>query len=230
MPDFAREEYLENYVKDDALAQRVANTIGIRRVNLNGFVFEGGAIESDGCGTIITTESCMLNENRNPGISRTEAEVYFKKYLGATNVIWLEGSPNEEITDGHIDGLVRFADANTLVTMTEADYYETYDYTPEGDYDKVINARNAKGQKYNIVTLPITAEEVEWLGLRANYLNYYAGNEVVLVPVYGDVMDGEALRILGGLYPEKEIVPVDGEILAMLGGGIHCVTQQQPIF
>lgn len=230
MPDFAREEYLENYVKDDALAQRVANTIGIRSVKLNGFVFEGGAIESDGYGTIITTESCMLNENRNPGISRTEAEVYFKKYLGATNVIWLEGSPDEEITDGHIDGLVRFVDANTIVTMTEADYHGVYDYTPEGDYDKVINARNAKGQKYNIVTLPITAEEIEWLGLRANYLNYYAGNEVVLVPVYGDVMDGEALRILGGLYPEKEIVPVDGEILAMLGGGIHCVTQQQTIF
>lgn len=114
--------------------------------------------------------------------------------------------------------------------MTEEDYYETYDYTPEGDYEKVLNAKNAKGQKYRIVTLPITAEEVEWLGWRANYLNYYAGNDVVLVPVYEDVMDAEALRILAELYPGKEIIPVNGEILAVIGGGIHCVTQQQPVF
>lgn len=230
MPDFVREEYLENYVKDDVLASTIAQTIGVEAVALNGFVFEGGAIEADGRGTIITTESCILNENRNPGKTRLDAEVYFKKYMGATNVIWLEGSPDEDITDGHIDGLMRFADANTIVTMTKEDYYETYDYTPKGDYSKVINAKNADGQKYNIVTLPITAEVVEWLGWRANYLNYYAGNEVVLVPVYGDVMDSEALKILGEIYPDKEIIPINGEILALLGGGIHCVTQQQPNF
>lgn len=230
LPEFAREEYLENYVKDDVLAQNIATAIGVGCVNLGGFILEGGAIENDGCGTIITTESCILNENRNPGITREDAEEYFEKYLGATNVIWLEGSPDEDITDGHIDGLVRFADASTIVTMTEEDYYETYDYTPEGDYEKVVNGKNAKGQKYRIVTLPITAEEVEWLGWRANYLNYYAGNDVVLVPVYEDVMDAEALRILGELYPGKEIIPVNGGILAVIGGGIHCVTQQQPIF
>ena len=99
---------------------------------------------------------------------------------------------------------------------------------PRGDYNKVINAKNANGEKYNIVTLPITAEDVEWLGWRANYLNYYAGNDVVIVPVYGDVMDAEALKILGELSPDKEISPVDGEILAVISGGIHCVTQQQP--
>ncbi|MBR4312861.1 MAG: agmatine deiminase family protein [Bacteroidaceae bacterium] len=230
LPEFVREEYLENYTKDDVLAQSIASAMDVRNVNLNGFILEGGAIESDGCGTIITTESCILNENRNPGITRTEAEVYFKKYLGATNVIWLAGSPNEDITDGHIDGLVRFADANTIVTMTKDDYHETYDYTPRGDYNKVINAKNAAGKKYKIVTLPITAEDVEWLGWRANYLNYYAGNDVVLVPVYEDVMDAEALRILGELYPDKEIIPINGEILAVIGGGIHCVTQQQPVF
>lgn len=230
LPEFAREEYLENYVKDDVLAQNIATAIGVGCVNLGGFILEGGAIENDGRGTIITTESCILNENRNPGITREDAEEYFEKYLGATNVIWLEGSPDEDITDGHIDGLVRFADAGTIVTMTEEDYYETYDYTPEGDYEKVVNAKNAKGQKYRIVTLPITAEEVEWLGWRANYLNYYAGNDVVLVPVYEDVMDAETLRILAELYPGKEIIPVNGEILAVIGGGIHCVTQQQPIF
>ena len=230
LPEFVREEYMENYVKDDVLAQTIASAIAVKHVNLNEFILEGGAIESDGCGTIITTESCILNENRNPGTTRIEAEVYFKKYLGATNVIWLEGSPDEDITDGHIDGLVRFADSNTIVTMTEEDYYETYDYTPEGDYDKVINAKNAEGKKYRIVTLPITEEEVEWLGWRANYLNYYAGNDVVLVPVYEDAMDAEALKILGELYPDKEIIPINGEILAVIGGGIHCVTQQQPAF
>lgn len=230
MPEFVREEYLENYIKDDVLAESIARAIGVENVNLNRFVLEGGAIESDGCGTIITTESCILNENRNPGYTRKEAEIYFKKYLGATNVIWLKGSPDEDITDGHIDGLVRFADANTIVTMTREDYFETYDYTPRGDYEKVINATNVAGQKYKIVTLPITAENVECLGWRANYLNYYAGNDVVLVPVYDDVMDAEALRILADIYPDKEIVPINGEILAVIGGGIHCVTQQQPTF
>jgi agmatine deiminase len=230
MPEFVRQEYLENYIKDDVLAQNIASAIGVESINLNGFILEGGAIETDGCGTVITTESCILNENRNPGITRKEAEDYFTKYLGVTNVIWLEGSPDEDITDGHIDGLVRFADANTIVTMSREDYHETYDYTPENDYDKVLNAKNAAGVKYNIVTLPITAEDVESLGWRANYLNYYAGNKVVLVPVYNDVMDAEALRILGELYPDIEIIPVNGEILAVIGGGIHCVTQQQPIF
>ena len=118
----------------------------------------------------------------------------------------------------------------SISTQIKEDYHATYDYTPENDYDKVVNVKNAKGVKYNIVTLPITAEEVESLGWRANYLNYYAGNKVVLVPVYGDVMDAEALRILGELYPDKEIIPVNGEILAVVGGGIHCVTQQQPMF
>ena len=228
MPEFAREAYLENYIKDDLLASAVADALGVRCIDLNGFILEGGAIETDGRGTIITTESCILNENRNPDMSKADAEAYFKKYLGASNVIWLEGTPDEDITDGHIDGLLRFADSRTIVTMTEEDYYETYDYTPSGDYSKIIKAKNAHGEKYNIVTLPITAEEVEWLGWRANYLNYYAGNDAVIVPVYGDVMDAEALRIIGEIYPDKTIVPVDGEIIALLGGGIHCVTQQQP--
>ena len=105
-----------------------------------------------------------------------------------------------------------------------------YDYTPKGDYRKVINAKNANGERYNIVTLPITEDVVEWHGCRANYLNYYAGNKVVLVPVYEDVMDAEALRILGEIYPDKEIIPVNGEVIGVLGGGIHCVTQQQPDF
>ena len=230
MPEFVREEYLENYVKDDMLAEKIARAIDMECVNINQFVLEGGAIESDGCGTIITTESCVLNENRNPGVSRKQAEVYFKKYLGATNVIWLEGSPDEDITDGHIDGLMRFADAKTIVTLTKEDYFETYDYTPRGDYNKIVNAKNTSGKKYKIITLPITAEEVEWLGWRANYLNYYAGNAAVLVPVYGDVMDAEALRLIAGIYPDKEMIPIDGEVLAALGGGIHCVTQQQPTF
>ena len=228
MPEFVREEYLENYIKDDLLAASIADALGIQSININGFVLEGGAIESDGRGTIITTESCILNENRNPGMTKDDAEEYFKKYLGVKNVIWLEGSPDEDITDGHIDGLLRFVDSNTIVTMTRDDYYETYDYTPFFDYIKVTNAKNVDGEKYNIVTLPITAEEVEWLGWRANYLNYYVGNDVVIVPVYGDVMDDEALKIIGELYPDKSVVPVDGEILAVIGGGIHCVTQQQP--
>lgn len=230
LPEFVREEYLENFAKDDKLAKNIASVIGIEQINLNGFVLESGAIESDGCGTIITTESCIINDNRNPGMTRTEAEVFFKTYLGATNIIWLEGTTDEDIIDGHIDGLVRFVDEHTILTMTEEDYHEMYYYTPKGDYNKVINAKNVAGKKYNIVTLPITAAEVEWLGWRANYLNYYAGNDVVLVPVYNDVMDAEALRILGTIYPDKEIIPIYGEILALLGGGIHCVTQQQPLF
>lgn len=230
IPEFVREEYLGNYVKDDVLSSTIAMSMNINSIDVNGFILEGGAIESDGRGTIITTESCIINENRNPGMSRREAEIYFKRYMGVTNVIWLEASPDEEITDGHIDGLVRFADSNTIVTMTEDDYSEMYDYTPKGDYRKVINAKNANGERYNIVTLPITEDVVEWHGCRASYLNYYAGNKVVLVPVYEDVMDAEALRILGEIYPDKEIIPVNGEVLGVLGGGIHCVTQQQPDF
>lgn len=230
MPEFVRGEYLENFVKDDLLSLEIAGAMGISVIDASGFILEGGAIEADGCGTLITTESCILNENRNSGMTREKAEAYFEACFGVTNVIWLEGSPDEDITDGHIDGLMRFADKKTIVTMSEEDYFETYDYTPEGDYEIVVNAKNADGEKYDIVLLPITREKVEWLGYRANYLNYYAGNAAVLVPVYGDIMDDEALKILSEVYPDKEIVPVNGEILAAIGGGIHCVTQQQPVF
>lgn len=230
MPEFVRGEYLENFVKDDLLSLEIAGAMEISVIDASGFILEGGAVEADGCGTLITTESCILNENRNPGMTREKAEAYFEDCFGVTNVIWLEGSPDEDITDGHIDGLMRFADKKTIVTMSEEDYFETYDYTPEGDYEIVVNAKNTDGEKYDIVLLPITREEVEWLGYRANYLNYYAGNAAVLVPVYGDIMDDEALRVLSEIYPDKEIVPVNGEILAAIGGGIHCVTQQQPVF
>ena len=233
MPEFVREEYMGNYVKDDVLSSTIAMAMNVKSVDVNGFILEGGAIETDGRGTIITTESCILNENRNPGMTRHEAELYFKKYMGMTNVIWLKGSPDEDITDGHIDGLMRFADANTIVTMTEEDYYETYDYTPKGDYRKVINAKNADGERYNIVTLPITEDIVEWLGWRANYLNYYAGNKVVLVPVYEDVMDAEALRILGQIYPDKEIIPINGStprLLILIRGYTNNIQPFQMIF
>lgn len=214
---------------DDKIPQAVAVARDIPLVSIPDFVLEGGSVELDGNGTAMLCKSSVVSKNRNPALSVAQAEKYLAQYLGVRNFVWLEGVVDEDITDAHIDGMARFYDDHTLLTVSEDDFFELYEGITEQDYDTLLSAKNAAGQPYKIVTLPMTAKNADGLDYKGSYLNYYVGNKVVLLPVYNDANDAVAAKILAELYSDREIVPIDVTALYPYGGMLHCVTQQQPL-
>jgi agmatine deiminase len=211
-----------DFFDDDDIPIDVARDLGLQRIDVP-MTNEGGSIELDGNGTLMAKKSSIINKNRNPGLTQAKVESFFRKYLGVTNFIWLEGQRGLDITDDHIDGTARFANANTIVT-TKRD-----DFVNPSEYDVLVSARNSQGKPYKLVHLPITLKTILNTGYEGIYVNYYVGNNVVIVPTYNDPMDKEALRIIGGVYPTRRIVGVNMEELYSDGGAAHCVTQQQPV-
>ena len=213
---------------DDAVPQAVATAKNFPILSIPDFVLEGGSVELDGSGTAMICKSSVVSKNRNSGKSIAEAEAYLMKYLGAANFIWLEGVLDEDITDAHIDGIARFYDDKTLLTVSEDDFLQLYEGIQVRDYKTLLTAVNVKGEPYKVLELPMTAKNVEGLDYKGSYLNYYVGNKVVLLPVYADENDTIAVDILSRLYQNKEIIPINVTPLYQYGGMLHCVTQQQP--
>lgn len=211
-----------DYYYCNRIPSKISRVTGIPKVSVN-MVNEGGSVEIDGNGTLLAKKSSILNNNRNPGMTQAEAEDYFVTYLGVENFIWLEGLAGEDVTDDHIDGTARFAHNNTIVTFSPEEAYE-------GEYEVLKNARNIDGQPYQIVHLPFTQRKVRGTGDYASYINYYVGNEVVLVPNFNDPMDSVANNILQDLYPNREVIGIDCRQLWKDGGALHCVTQQVPVY
>ncbi|MFU0841802.1 MAG: Agmatine deiminase [Burkholderia sp.] len=216
------------FANDDRIPRAVSKAIGVPRLDIPGFVLEGGAVELSPDGTLLATKSAVISKARNPGMPQAEAEAYLRRYLGAKRFIWLEGVTGEDITDAHIDGFARFYDADTLLTVPESDFFELYEHADPKDYEKLTAATNAAGKRYRIVEVPLTARNVKGLGYKGSYLNFYVGTKAVLLPVYGDRNDKKAEAILQGLYPGRRIVPINVAALYKNGGMLHCVTQQQP--
>lgn len=221
------------YTKDNPIPTKIATSQNKPIINLNNsLILEGGAFEIDGNGTFLATKSAILNPNRNPNISQTQAEQILTQYLGVTNFVWLNGVADLDITDMHIDGFARFANSNTLVTMNVQDllYWEV----PQNDISKLYAAKNVQGVSYTIVKLPLTKNNVATtygknLGYKGSYVNFYTANNVVLVPFYNDPNDAVAKTILQNIFPGRNIIGIDCRNLYANGGMIHCVTQQQPI-
>ncbi|MBL7816312.1 MAG: agmatine deiminase family protein [Saprospiraceae bacterium] len=220
------------YTKDNVIPASVATSQSLPKIDLNAtMVLEGGAFEIDGNGTFLATKSAILNNNRNLNMTQTQAEAILSQNLGVSNFIWLTGVPNADLTDMHIDGFARFGNANTIVTMSQADL--TYWEVPTADITKLFAAKNKNNIAYNFVRLPLTKNNVmtsygKNLGYKGSYVNYYTGNTVVLVPNYSDPNDAVANQTLQQLYPTKKIVGIDCRNLYENGGMVHCVTQQQP--
>lgn len=195
---------------------------------------EGGGIEVDGKGSFMASKTSIINDNRNPGLSQKEIEKALTHYLGVTNFIWITGIRGEdnhgEVTDFHIDGAARFANEDTI--MYEYDpYNESEEYLLEAfekHYQELRSATNINGKSYNLIPVPITRKIVKEAGCKGSYLNYYVGNEVVLVPIYGDENDELGLKFIEGQFPGRRVVGIDVCTLFQYGGMIHCVTQQQP--
>jgi agmatine deiminase len=210
------------FEKCNLVPKNIGEAYGFPVVNVD-LINEGGSVELDGNGTLMAKKSSILNRNRNPGISQKEAEAVFTKYLGVTNFIWLRGYKGGDITDDHIDGTARFVNGNTIVTLREEDAYP-------GEYDRIANATNVDGEKYTIVGLPFTQNKLPGTEEKGIYVNFYIGNEVVLVPNFDDPNDALANEIIQELFPDKTVVGIPAVELGKDGGGVHCVTQQQPLF
>lgn len=215
------------YAKDAQVAANIAKQKGFECIDID-MVLEGGSVEVDGKGTLIAAKSSVVGSERNTDMSVEEVEEYLKKYYGVTNIIWIEGLKNEDITDGHIDACVKFAEGNKLVTLPYDDFM-WYCSETESDWEVVSKAVNAEGVPYEIVEIPLTETFYDELEDYGCYLNYYVGNEVVLVPIYGDVNDQVALDAIAKLYPTRKVVGINCMNLALFGGMVHCVTQQQPV-
>lgn len=208
------------YTNCNTIPKKVGQTLGIETIDV-GMVNEGGSVEIDGNGTLLAKRSSILNQNRNPNLSQAKAEEFFTAYLGVTNFIWLEGLKGGDITDDHIDGTARFADANTIVTLEQQ-------YADPTEFAILSNAKNKDGVNYKIVELPSTQNTLPNSNEYGIYINFYIGNEVVLVPNFNDPNDKIANEKLQKLYPKRKVIGIPAIELGLDGGGVHCVTQQQP--
>lgn len=217
--------------RDRRVAREILADDHIKRIEAP-ITGEGGAIEVDGVGTLMATESCWVNSNRNPGASRDDIERALKNLFGATTVIWVKGVKGQDITDYHIDALARFSEPGVVV-MSRPDEQAPRDVWTDA-YDQargvLDHAVDSRGKRLEIVELPEPAD----IGRRgdqflASYVNYYVTNGGVVLPRFGDKRaDSDAVSIVGDLYPGREIVPLPIDTLAEGGGGIHCATQQLP--
>ena len=194
-------------------------------------VLEGGSIDVNGRGTLLTTEECLLSkvQQRNPGMSRKDYEKILAGYLGATHVIWLGKGIAGDDTHGHVDDLARFVAPDTIVTLVEANRKDA-NYKPLDDNLRRLRAaRDQAGKALNIVEIPLPGPVIfEKRRLPASYANFYIANGIVLVPVFNDPNDRIALNTIAELFPAREIVPIYSGDLVWGLGTMHCMTQQQP--
>ena len=193
-----------------------------------GIVLEGGSIDVNGRGAVLTTEQCLLNPNRNPGLPKGGVESYLREFLGVSTVIWLAGGIAGDDTDGHIDDVARFVNPSTVVYAVEEDE-EDDNYRILRENESILRkARNQDGTPLTIIPMPMPGRLGEGARLPASYLNFFIGNRVVLVPVFSDPKDERALGILMRVFPGREVTGFDCRALVEGMGAIHCITQQQP--
>ena len=225
----------EELKKDDRIPRQLEEVLNLQRFS-PGIVMEGGSIEVNGAGCVLTTEQCLLNPNRNPHLNRTEIEQYLKDYLGVAKVLWLgEGIVGDD-TDGHIDDIARFVAPNVIVCAVEEDPSDANYELLQDNLARLKSMMDVNDQPFEIVTLPMPgrvggtstgSRDLE--RLPASYANFYIANSVVLLPVFGHANDTRATDTLQQLFPDRRVIPINCEPLVWGMGTIHCVTQQQPL-
>jgi agmatine deiminase len=225
----------DDWKSDDAVAASLTQRLKLpawepslhsRRV-----VLEGGSIDVNGCGTLLTTEECLLSpvQARNPGLSREDLRQIFRDYLGVEHVLWLKNGIAGDDTHGHVDDLARFVDPTTVVTVVEKNKSDV-NYEPlQENLSLLREMRDQAGRPLRIETLPMP-EPLYFDGQRlpASYANFYIANQLVLVPTFNDPNDRVALNTLAALLPDREVIGIACQDLVLGLGTLHCMTQQQP--
>lgn len=213
---------------DDIVPQRIAARLQVP-IFAPGIVMEGGSIDVNGCGALLTTEACLLNPNRNPSLTKSEIETYLCAYLGVQKILWLGDGIVGDDTDGHIDDLARFVDPTTVVCVVEDDPADTNYALLQDNWQRLQHLTDQDSRSLRTVRLPMPSP-VEYDGNRlpASYANFYIANNLVLVPTYDCPNDGCALAILQELFPSRHVIGLPCTDLVWGLGAIHCVTQQQP--
>jgi agmatine deiminase len=225
-----------DWKRDDAVPERVAAKLKLRllraRAGTRDVVLEGGSIDVNGHGTLLTTEECLLDQAvqvRNPGLSRAELEAVLRDYLGVTNVLWLGRGIAGDDTHGHVDDLCRFASARTVVLCSERNPRDANYRALRENRERLEGMRLEDGSKIEVIELPMP-EPVYFAGQRlpASYANFYIANGAVLVPTFNDPQDRVALGILAELITDRPVVGIHAVDLVWGLGTIHCLTQQEP--
>ncbi len=212
---------------DEVVPTRVAEILKLP-VFYPGMILEGGSIDVNGAGALLTSESCLLNKNRNPNLSRDQIEQRLRDYFGVRDILWLgEGIAGDD-TDGHIDDLARFVSERTIVTVVE-DNRDDENYGPLQENLARLREMKIRGRYVDILTLPMPRKIVrEGLRLPASYANFYIANTCVLVPTFADPNDEAALSLLRQCFPDRRVIGIDCRELIWGLGTFHCLTQQQP--
>jgi agmatine deiminase len=213
---------------DDVIPTRIGAELGIPVIS-PGMVLEGGSVELNGAGTLLTTEQCLLDPNRNPGLSKKQIEAMLRDHLGARNILWLGQGIEGDDTDGHVDDLTRFTDPVTVVTAVEEDPRDP-NYEPLRDnLRRLRGMTDQNGRPLRVVELPMPpALYREGQRLPASYANFYIANETVLLPGFDAARDQRARAVLQDLFPTRRVILIDCTDLVWGLGAIHCVTQQWP--
>jgi len=224
----------EELKQDDSIPSRLETVLNVPRFE-PGIVMEGGSVEVNGAGVVLTTEQCLLNCNRNPHLNREQIEEYLKAYLGVRKVLWLAEGIVGDDTDGHIDDLARFVSPTKVVCAVEEDPADANYEILQDNLQRLRHMTDAHGQLLEIVTLPMpgvvggaSTDTRNLDRLPASYANFYIANNVVLAPIFGHRNDARALKTLQQVFADRRVVGINCEPLVWGMGAIHCVTQQQP--
>jgi agmatine deiminase len=236
----------EPWDRDERLAARVLAIEGVDRYRAP-LVLEGGSVHVDGEGTVLTTEECLLNRNRNPTLSREQIEQALRDYLGAEKVVWLGRGVFEDETDGHVDNLACFARPGVVLLTWSDDESDPQHAISREALTRLEAETDARGRSFEVVRLPspgpltATAEEAAGVArhegtlprragdrLAASYANFYLANSQVVMPLLDERYDQQAVEILRGCFPDREVVGVPSREILLGGGNIHCITQQVP--
>lgn len=214
---------------DDVIPTRISEQLGIP-VFHPGIIMEGGSVEFNGKGTLITSECCLMNKNRNPHLTKNDVEKYLVDYYGVQQVLWIQEGINGDDTDGHVDDTVRFVSEDTILTVIEENRRDE-NYEPLLDNLRQLKKmRLVNGKQLNIIELPMP-EPVIYEGQRlpASYANFYISNESVIVPTFRCKKDDKALNIIGDCFRDREVIGIDSTDIIWGLGSFHCLSQQEPV-
>ena len=213
---------------DNESPSRIADILGLPKVT-PGIIMEGGSVDFNGAGTVLTSRSCLLNPNRNPHLSQSEIEQYLCAYYGVEQVLWVSDGIVGDDTDGHIDDTVRFVNADTVIAMVEPNVADENHAVLAQNLAELKSMRLLNGQPLNIVEIPMPAAVViDEFRAPGSYANFYISNAAVIVPIFDCEQDEFALKTIAQFFPDRPVIGLSAKKIIWGQGSFHCLTQQEP--